>query len=291
MDYSTEKFYRTLNESVSTDDNFDRWFAYREDVTSYAVNSMWKNGSCFILGAGNLFDINLNKISENSDEIVLGDIDIASIYSGIAKYKKASNKTSVEMIDIAGMDRNRLFYNVHESISKNDSKKVLEYLQSYKYNTEYETINYDNVFVSAIYTQLFIPQMLTLLNQQENLTTESKQEILDKSLAFSAKLITHVNDLVLKLAADDATVCAWSDVLEYENQDPALLDIKNHINDKNWIDSFYQSYIRDYGHGLGSYGIQDISDRLNRVEEKWLIWPFNKNRTLIVKIISGTITS
>ncbi len=291
MDYSMEKFYRALNESVSTDENFNKWSSYREEVTAFAVSGMWKNGSCFILGAGNIFDIDLNKVSENSDEIVMGDIDIASVYKGIALYKNAFKKAAVEIVDIAGMDNNRFMFNIHEFFENNDIDKLIKYLQSYKFNTEYETINYDNVFVSTIYTQLFIPQLLTLLNQQDQLSTDIKQKILDSSLAFTAKLIAHVNDLVMKLAADDATVCAWSDVLEYENGDPALSDIKNHIDDKKWMDSMYEIYIRDYGHGLGSYGISDLTERLGRVEEKWLVWAFNENRTLVVKIISGTVTS
>jgi len=291
MNYSTEQFYRALNESVSTDENFNKWSSYREDVTAFAVNGMWKNGSCFILGAGNIFDIDLNKVSEKSDEIVLSDIDIASVYKGLKLYDNTSGKAAVEMIDIAEMDKNRFMNNIHDYFVNNDIDKLIKYLQSYKFNTEYETINYDNVFVSAIYTQLFIPQLLTLLKQQDHLSTDIKKQILDSSLAFAAKLIAHVNDLVMKLAADDATVCSWSDVLEYENGDLALNDIKNHIDDKKWMDSMYEIYIRDYGHGLGSYGLSDLTERLSRVEEKWIVWPFSDSRTLVVKIISGTVTS
>ena len=291
MNYSMEQFYRALNESVYTDENFKMWAGYRENITNFSVNGMWKNGSCFILGAGNIFDIDLNKVSEHSDEIVLGDIDIASVYQGLKLYENASLKTAVEMIDIASMDKNRIIAQIQEYCKNDEIKKLLNHLQSYKFSTDYETINYDNIFVSAIYTQLFIPQLLTVLNQQELLSSEIKQLIIDSSLAFSAKLISHTNDLIIKLAADDATVCAWSDVLEYENQDPALNDIKNHINDKKWMDSMYEIYIRDYGHGLGSYGLSDLTERLSKVEEKWLIWPFNENRSLIVKIISGVITS
>ncbi len=291
MNYSMEQFYRALNESVSTDENFKMWAGYRENITNFSVNGMWKNGSCFILGAGNIFDIDLNRVSEHSDEIVLGDIDIASVYQGLKLYENASMKAAVKMTDIAGMNKNRFMDNIHEYLVNSETDKLINYLQSYKFNTEAETINYDNVFVSAIYTQLFIPQLLTLLNQQNHLSIDIKKQILDSSLAFSSKLISHVNDLIMRLAADDATVCAWSDVLEYENQDPALNDIKNHIEDKKWMDSMYEIYIRDYGHGLGSYGLSDIAKRLSNVEEKWIIWPFNKNRTLVVKIINGAVTS
>ncbi len=291
MNHSMEQFYRVLNESVSTDENFKRWAGYRKDVTEFTANGMWKNGSCFILGAGNLFDIDLNRISENSDEIVLGDIDIASVYRGVALYEKASNKTAVEMIDLADMDKKRFMDSIHEYLVNSETDKLVNYLQAYKFNTESETINYDNVFVSSIYTQLFIPQLLTLLNQQDHLSVDIKQQILDSSLAFSAKLISHVNDVIMELAADDATVCTWSDVLEYENIDPALIDIVKHIDDIKWMDSMYQTYIRDYGDGLGSYGISDLIKRLSKVEEKWLIWPFNETRTLVVKIVSGVVTS
>ena len=248
MNYSMEQFYRELNESVSTDENFKKWAGYRKAITDFTVNRMWKKGSCFILGAGNVYDIDLNTISDNSDEIVLGDIDIASVYRGVVLYENASNKTAVEMIDIAGMDKNRFMDNIHEYLVNSETDKLINYLHAYKFNTEFETINYDNVFVSAIYTQLFIPQLLTLLNQQDYLSIDIKQRIIDNSLAFSAKLIFHVNDIVMRLAADDATVCAWSDVLEYENSDPALTDIIKHIDNKQWMDSIYQTYISERVH-------------------------------------------
>ncbi|MCD6322661.1 MAG: hypothetical protein J7L77_06500, partial [Clostridiales bacterium] len=60
MNYSMEQFYRVLNESVSTNENFKKWAEYRKAITDFTVGRMWKKGSCFMLGAGNIYDIDLN---------------------------------------------------------------------------------------------------------------------------------------------------------------------------------------------------------------------------------------
>jgi hypothetical protein len=113
---------------------------------------------------------------------------------------------------------------------------------------------------------------------------------LETALAFTARLISHLNDIVTELASKSAAVLAWSDIFEYGNEDQALADIRKHIGNRKWMDSFYTAYIRDYGYGLGSFGIEDLAKRLHDVKSEWLVWPFDENRTLIVKAISGSIT-
>ena len=107
-----------------------------------------------------------------------------------------------------------------ESISKaNDLSIILEH---HKMETKVYSPGYGNILLSAVYTQLFIPQFLTLLTGNNSFKNDS----LDAALAFSGRLISHLNDTVMNLASGGASVTAWSDIFEYNISDPALFDIK-----------------------------------------------------------------
>lgn len=284
-----EEFNWILNKSVASDETFKRWEDYRKDITVFISDNIWKNGSCIILGAGNLMDIDLKDIAKNSSEIVLTDIDINAVKKGIELYGNF-NTVSVLKSDLGGNDFSSLMILVSDCIEKKDLKGLKNCLASFDFTNEFEIINFDNVIVSAVYTQLFIPQFLVAL-EQLNIETGMKTLMIEIALEFTARFISHVNDEIMILAADDASVVIWSDVLEYIEGSTALEDIKNHINNIDWMEEFYQTYIRDFGHGLGSYGILNIMKRIKIVDEKWFIWPFSENRTLVVKAVTGRVTS
>lgn len=284
-----EEFSRSLNKSAASEETFIRWGDYRKDITGFITDCMWVNGSSIVLGAGNLLDIDLRKISENSSEIVLADIDVDAVNRGLNKYGLCKN-VSVLKSDLGGSELGELMRKVSDFIKDVNINGLKNCLDSFVFTSNFETVNYDNVIVSAIYTQLFIPQFLVLC-EQFDLEINKKTPMIEIALLFAARFISHVNDEIMMLAADDATVCVWTDVLEYIEGSDAIEDIKNHINNYDWMEEFYQSYIRDYGHGLGSYGILNISERIETVNEKWFIWPFNETRTFVVKAVSGRVTS
>lgn len=284
-----EEFYKILNKSVASYTIFSRWSEYRKAITGFASANMWEKGSCIILGAGNLQDINLQEISKNSSELVLTDIDLNSVTKGIEMQGSFKN-VSVFKADLGGQGFGTLIEMVSEYVKRKNVTGLKMCLDSYKFTSEFEIINYDNVMVSAVYTQLFIPQFLFIC-EKFKLEPVIRARMLEAALVFASKLISHVNDEIMTLAADDATVVVWSDVLEYVEGSTALEDIKKHINDFKWMEEFYQAYNRDFGYGLGSYGILDITQRIEIIDEKWLLWPFDENRTLVVKAISGRVTS
>jgi hypothetical protein len=278
---SVESFNRILNESLP-DDRWEMWESYRKNLTGFANDAM-NEGSCIILGAGNLNDIDLNRINNKAIEITLADIDIQSVKEGIEK-QGFNGSYNLLKLDIGNLDGSGLMDKV-ESISKAKDFGII--LEQHKLETKVDCPGYGNILLSAVYTQLFLPQFLTLMTGNRSF----KDDLLETALAFSARLISHLNDTVMNLASGGATITAWSDIFEYNNTDPALLDIKKHIGNNQWMDSFNESYIRDYGHGLGSFGTEDLAKRLDNVKSKWLIWPFDDKRTLIVKVISGKATS
>ncbi len=290
MQESIEKFNKQINESASTNEYFCRWNNYRAEITEFISGCMWKNGSIVMLGAGNIQDVDLKVLYNSSSELILADIDISAVEKGLGLHGFSLKDMPVVKIDFGSLDSNEMINEISKHIAGKDHSGLLSCFDSYEFSTGFEILNFDNVLISSIYTQLFLPQFLTILKNADMIYSDMKRFI-EPALGFAARLISHVNDLIIKFAADDATVCAWSDILEYSNDDIALNDIKSHIDDKVWMDEYYMAYIMNYGHGLGSFGISELAERLENVKEKWLIWPFNDSRTLIVKIISGIATS
>lgn len=284
-----EEFNSQLNKSVASEETYNRWADYRKAITGFITDSMWKNGSCIMLGAGNIIDIDLKIIAKNCSELLLTDIDISAVKKGI-KMQGEVNNIIAQKHTLGGAGFDGLIKSSGEYIENKDLSGLRTLLESFEFTSDFEIVNYDNVMVSAVYTQLFIPQFLFIC-EKFKLEPEIRARMLEAALVFTSKLISHVNDEIMTLAADDATIVVWSDVLEYVEGSTALEDIKKHINDFKWMEEFYQAYNRDFGYGSGSYGILDITQRIEIIDEKWLLWPFDENRSLVVKAISGRVTS
>lgn len=285
-----EKFNSVLNNSVCSGEIYQRWFDYRASITKFAVSNMINGGNVIIVGAGNLFDINIEEISANSTGVTLADIDVETVAKGLADRKIEQQKISIVKTDFGGMDSNDIFNNIDEFINSDDAAGMKKLLNNYTFGTSEYSVKgtFDTVFLSSVYTQMFIPQFLEKL-RTSILNEERKSVFLETALSFSARLIARINGEIIDLGKKDATVCAWSDILEYQNNDNALQDINRYIEDEEWMDSLYNTYFGNYGHGLGSYGISNLADRLVEVGYKWMMWPFDESRSLIVKIIHGKI--
>ena len=290
MGNSIEKFNNVLNNSVCSQETYQRWSDYRASITEFAAFNMINGGNVVIVGAGNLFDINLEEISVNSTGITLADIDIELVEKGLADRKIEQHKISIVKTELGSMDSNDIFNNIDAFINSDDVGGMKELLNNYTFGTsEYSAKGtFDTVFLSSVYTQLFIPQFLEKLRTSV-LAEKRRHVFLETALGFSARLIARINDEIVDLGKKDAIICAWSDILEYQNNDNALSDINIHIEDVEWMDAFFNAYLENYGHGLGSYGISDLADRLVEVGYKWMMWPFDESRSLIVKIIRGKI--
>lgn len=289
MTGSIEKFNMLLNESVSFGESLIKWKSFRDSVTSFALDGIKKNSTAIILGAGNMLDIDLIRIKKAVGNITLADIDTGAVKRGI-KNMDDTDSLTVMKSDLGSLDLNNVMQVVSDSIKSEDIVKLENFLKAYRFKSGMKELKYSYVMVSALYTQLFITQFLMMM-QQSVMDADAKNSFIETALGFSARLISHVNDTIIRIAGSNGIVCAWSDILEYSTDDPALTDIENHINDKLWMDEFFMIYVRDHGHGLGSYGITDLADRLNNVRQRWLLWPFNSKRTLVVRIIRGTVTS
>ena len=263
--------YRELNLSVSGESIYNRWKDYREAVTGFVMDGFQSGGSTIVIGAGNMNDLDFEVVSNSSESLVLADIDTASI----SRYKSAGAK--IAEIDFGDFDKVSGLRdpNIIHTFPGNYTPRVKSGLKDEKFN---------NILISPFYTQLVLPWVFTSFQD-----LELQKDLLEPALDLACRTIKSANDYIRGIASNNSRLCLWTDMLEYEAQDPAFKDISAHINDSGWMDEFINQYIIRYGHGLGSYGHFEMEETLKNVNHKWLIWPFDSNRSLAVKISAGML--
>ncbi|MCK5759246.1 MAG: hypothetical protein KAH14_09135, partial [Clostridiales bacterium] len=133
MGNSIEKFNNVLNNSVCSQETYQRWSDYRASITEFAAFNMINGGNVVIVGAGNLFDINLEEISVNSTGITLADIDIELVEKGLADRKIEQHKISIVKTELGSMDSNDIFNNIDAFINSDDVGGMKELLNNYTF--------------------------------------------------------------------------------------------------------------------------------------------------------------
>ena len=267
--HSIRDFYRELNLSVSGEEVRKRWEAFRKDVTGFVMDGFIKGGATVVIGAGNMNDIDFKTIADASTNIVLADIDTKTLS------ENTSGRIETAEIDFGCIDGINQVKNV---------KELLEFLrtESPGVRSSIGSRVFSNIIVSPFYTQLVLPWVFVMFPD-----IQPASEIAGAALELAGKIIRQSNEYIRKIAADGCRLCLWTDILEYDANDPAFTDIKNNIADSSWMDAFLEQYTNEWGYGLGTYGHLEMEEHLVETDYKWLIWPFDKDRRLIVKITSG----
>ena len=99
--------------------------------------------------------------------------------------------------------------------------------------------------------------------------------------------LQRLNSLFDQLTKPGGRLIVWSDLLEFTTADPIVSDLISHIDDTEFIGGFYDSYVAQYGHGISSYGMDNLFEQLEVIESRWLLWPFDDTRTFLVKLTAG----
>lgn len=268
---SIKSFYRELNMSVSGEETRKRWEQFREAVTGFAMEGFISGGSTVVIGAGNMNDIDFKTISGASGNMILADIDTMTISENI------SDKVTAAEIDFGCIDY------IAETIDQNELIQTLKD-KTPRVNSSLDGKKFDNILVSPFYTQIVLPWVFSLFPGMK-----PESEIVEAALELAGKIIGLSNEYIRKLAGKDSRICLWTDMLEYDIGNPAYTDIVSNISDNAWMDAFLEQYTNEFGYGLGSYGHSEMEEYLKATVHKWLIWPFDSSRSLVVKITKGTL--
>ena len=245
-----------------------------------------------ILGAGRMDDFSVSFFLQNFDEIILSDIDLKSMENNLKKLgltKKNLEKIQLKEQEYTGLEEQH-FFNIFGTIDYHSSVDDVEMLlqtafdnvKDYKFDNE----TYDLVYVCPIYTQLVYNQVL---RQCAILRTKGfKEEILKfiegYTLDEMVGVIERFNRQLQDMVNRDGYLVVLSDIFELENGSDFERRITNSIQNKEIVDSIYDSYQQSYGMGLGDFGLYNLDENMETIHDSWHLWPFSEKKTFLIKM-------
>jgi len=272
---------------------------FRDQVDVFLKSSMIKSSNfrqALIIGAGKMDDFSLAFFIKYMDKVVISDVDIETTKKAVdaLKLKKSERqKIVLREIEYTGFQfggffiefsRDVLKLKTHDEIDSFINGK-LEPIKKYQF-LEYDVGKYDFIYISPIYTQLVYNQLMmecSLIRQSgypEHLIKYIEQVMLEEMIG----VIDRFNDNVVRLMSDKARLFVLSDVFEVNVGSDFDLRIMSGIKNKEVMDKIYQSYSKQYGMGLGDYGLYNLDEKMEENLTKWLVWPFKEETNLIVKL-------
>lgn len=256
------KFFKDLNQSIPFNHTFKAWSDYRNQVTDLILSYINQQDHVLIIGAGNGLDLDYNRIK--SYQITLLDVDETAIHKGMA----FQNVTLNYLIkDITGLDA--LFYKRLEKTPGDYEQIIHDYTLKYVLDLEKQ---YDKIIILPIYTQLLIP--IFQVNPKADIS---------KLMTFVGQRIQLFHQKMQSILNTKGQLIVFSDILEYNFKEKDALIILDQQNNQAFLKDHVYSYIRGYGHGLGTYGLYDLREDMTSIYEYYLLWPFSKERLLLVQ--------
>jgi hypothetical protein len=284
-----KEFNQILNRSDSN--RFNDWQAYRYDLTNHlldVISKFTKKPKVIIIGTGNADDINLRRIEEKANQLVLTDIDDKALNSAKEKYQLT--KADIITMDYLGFDDNELWNNFLTNIIKLDIDEYEDYLnkmfQQSKTSPLLKHLNkFDYVIVSPIYTQLLLPAYLQQLSflKDINFPETNLSYLKELFLKHLSQVIIEFNQNIFKLGNNKSCYTIISDVLEAEKGSDFYKTVDSAYTNRQ-MDNHLDEYRDKYGYGLGDYGLEIAKEFGNEVDHFWLKWLFSSNRILYVKV-------
>jgi hypothetical protein len=288
-----KEFNRILNQSDMN--RFNDWREYRNALTNHLltiISNFNKSVNIIIIGNGNCDDIDLKRLNEKANKLVLTDIDDLALKSAIEKYQLES--VDIIPMDYLGFEDNELWNMFLTNIIKLETNQYKDYLnkmfQQKKPSPLTKHINaYDYVIVSPIYTQLLLPVFLQQLSFLKDINFEEKNLNYLKELFLKhlSKIIIEFNQNIFNLGNNNSYYTIISDVLEAEINSDFHNKADIAFND-NQMDILLDEYREKYGYGIGDYGLENAKDFGNEINNFWLKWSFSSKRVLYVKISDYT---
>lgn len=277
----------------------DLWKTYRNTLTSYIIDKIDKNpnkiNNLLIIAAGNCDDLDISKIHRKTTKLYLSDIDIQALKKAVSTYSLIDKNIKLLQTEYTGLDKNNIWNNFVKTIitlnNVDDINKYLDKLKdqiiSHQFLSNY--INYfDLIIVSPIYTQLLFQQLLNYLTMLANLNypLELIDHIKSYFLDFMPIIIHKFNQNILKLLKNNGMLIVISDIFEFNKNTELYKEVYPLLNSKITMDKYYEDYHKKYGFGLGDFGLYDLEEELSINTYEWIEWPFSKNKSMIVKIVT-----
>ncbi len=241
-------------------------------------------------------DFSLYFFMKYFDEVVITDVDIEtckSVVNDMDLSKIEKSKLSYRDVEYTGFSKTGFFDDFKErTVNARDFKKLdmiidqkLSEIDNYYFLDEYIG-SFDFIYVSPIYTQLIYNQVLmecSMLREKgypEHLLKYIENKMLDEMI----NIINRFNDNLDKLLKINGTMFVLSDILQLNNGSNFELRVRSSIKSVEIMNDIYNSYKDMYGMGLGDYGLYNLDDKFESAAGRWLIWPFTKETSFVVKL-------
>ena len=285
--FTIKEYNNQLNKSYNANENYIKWNEYRKKLCEMYINYLDNISNCLIVGAGFLNDICISEILNKVKHISLLDIDIEAIEKGLKNHNISNEKTSTIDKDITSLDSDNFFEKIIYMLQSDDINGIKRYFNELASKTISLKLEkkFDCIIISSIYTQVLLPQYTFLLSHL--IKKEQFNMYLEPFMYFISKIIRKINISLLENVNKEGIVVCFSDIFEFTTEDNDYKKIRENINDFSYMENYYNNYTKKYGHGLGSYGIDDTISYINLKSSSWHIWPFDKKRILVVKLIIG----
>jgi hypothetical protein len=289
-----EEFNLRLN-SENQNRYYD-WRNYRHEVTSVVeevVSSMQHKKRVVIVGTGGLNDLDVDLLLSTFEEVVFSDIDLSNVKEGLIRQNITRKNYKLIRTDYTGFEKEAFFETFISLIRSGAAEdrvtqyieKVFEQVDNYKFLKEYEK-SVDLVIVLPIYTQLVFYQFNTIIHSliNEGYNEMFLRSLPERFLSLLPRLFNSFNLSIDQLLNEHGELIVCSDFFEDHPESTFIKNIQRSIQNQTEVDKFYENYHSEYGFGLGDYGYQYFLDKFVTVFTKWLIWPFNNNRSMVVKV-------
>jgi len=296
--FTIETFNNDVNSSGSPDRKYADWKEYRAEVSQFISDNTAEGnrGNLFVFGAGECNDIDLGFLTSVFDSIVLSDIDIKSIFDGIARQKinkEQAAKISKQRLDYSGLEEARFFETLSQMAgSRADEEEIINYIRNLKVSTDWTEVftngneKYNMVLVLPTYTQIVFTQMealLRILYDYGIYGLDALNRILNEMYTAMPAILERYNQLILSKVSDGGKVILLTDILEITDFSLAKL-LKENIKNKAYI----QNHIKENYSELASLGLDNIKQSLNVTEERYCVWPFDDSRQYLVILSAGS---
>jgi len=282
-----KQYNSQLNKSYDFKTHFIKWGEYRQTINNKFIDYIDKSDNCLVVGAGFLNDIEIKNILDKVKKTTLLDIDIEAIKKGLKNQDINEKEISILEKDITGLDKDEFFEKIIYMLQVNDLKGITRYFNDVAARPIKLQLSeqFDCIIISSIYTQILLPQYTFLL--QEIIKEEKNNEYLEPFMYFISKMIRNINESLIENIKEGGKIVCFSDILQFSSEDKKLKELSLKTDSYKYIENYYINYVKKYGKGLGDFGILDMSSYITIEDSSWHIWPYDSNKTLLVKLIIG----
>ena len=288
-----EIFNSNLNQD--TQKRYERWADYRAKIDDFLspilADSTLEKNQALIIGCGNLDDLNLQTITKLFNKTTLTDVDLESVKEGVKRQGISNENVEFIRVEVTGFEDSKFFDTFVQVIMETkDQDSIQAYIDDkMKIIETYHFLpdkSYDLVLVSPIYTQLIYHQILNITQTLRELGHDpSMLEWLEAyMLNLMPGVIERLNKNIMNILSPKGRLVVLSDIFQSQNGTEFDQLIKKAIQSKKETDKVYQYYQEKYGYGLGDFGLYDLDDSMKVINYRWMIWPFDQDISMVVKI-------